>query len=84
MELEGIHPFLKQLSAMKDQGMNGVGVVANFIRRRVHPLQERVHYDFEYVGPKDPAQVTTDELIEDEVLERIQGVLDAVSIHLLP
>jgi hypothetical protein len=24
MELEGIHPFLKQLSAMKDQGLNGL------------------------------------------------------------
>ena len=34
-ELEGICPFLKQLSAMKDQGLNGVGVVASFIRRRV-------------------------------------------------
>jgi hypothetical protein len=55
MELEGIRPFLKQLSAMKDQGLNGVGVVANFIRHRVHPLQERAHYVFEYVGPKDPA-----------------------------
>jgi hypothetical protein len=33
MELKGIHPFLKQLSAMKDEGLNGVGVVAKFIRR---------------------------------------------------
>ena len=33
VELEGIHQFLKQLSIMKDQGLNGVGVVANFIRR---------------------------------------------------
>ena len=31
-ELEGIHPFLKQLLTMKDQGLNGVGVVASFIR----------------------------------------------------
>ena len=31
-ELEGICPFLKQLSTMKDQGLNGVGVVTSFIR----------------------------------------------------
>ena len=37
-ELEGIRPFLKQLSAMKDQGLNGVGVVTSFIRRQVQPL----------------------------------------------
>ena len=34
-ELEGICLFLKQLSAMKDQGLNGVGVVTSFIRHRV-------------------------------------------------
>ena len=50
-ELEGIQPFLKQLSFMRDQGLNGVRIVASFIRRRVQPLQERVHYGFEYVGP---------------------------------
>jgi len=31
-ELERICPFLKQLLAMKNQGLNGVGVVASFIR----------------------------------------------------
>ena len=32
MELEGIRPFLKQIQAMKDKGLSGVGVVASFIR----------------------------------------------------
>ena len=50
-ELEGIRLFLKQLSAMKDQGLNEVGVVASFIRRRVQSLQERVHYGFDYTRP---------------------------------
>ena len=31
-ELEGIHLFLKKLSTMKGQGLNGVGVVASFIK----------------------------------------------------
>ena len=35
---EGIRPFLKQIQAMKDQGLSVVGVVASFIRRRVQPL----------------------------------------------
>ena len=74
-ELEGIRPFLKQLTPMKDQGLNGVGVVTSFIRHRVQPLQERVHYGFEYIRPNDPTRVTTDELIENEVLERIQDIL---------
>ena len=77
-ELEGIRPFLKQIRAMKDQGLSGVGVVASFIRRRVQPLEERIHYGFEYTGPEDPARVTTNELMKDEVLERIQNVLGSV------
>ena len=35
MELEGIRPFLKQIRAMKYQGLNGVGRVANFIKHLV-------------------------------------------------
>ena len=80
MELKGIHPFLKQIRAMKDQGLSGVGVVASFIRHRIQPLQERIHYGFEYTGPKDPSLVTADELMEGEVLERIQNVLTSVQV----
>ena len=65
---------------MKDQGLNGVGVVTSFIRHRVQPLQERVHYGFEYTRPEVPTRVTNIELTEGEVLERIQGVLQAVSV----
>jgi len=81
-ELEGICPFLKQIRAMKDQGLSGVGVVASFIRRRIQPLQERIHYGFKYTGLEDPARVTIDELTEGEVLERIQNVL--VSVQVIP
>ena len=68
VEHEGIQPFLKQLSVMRDQGLNGIGIVTSFIRRWVQPLQERVHYGFEYTESQDPARVTTDELSEEEVL----------------
>ena len=78
IELEAICPFLKQIQAMKDQGLSGVRVVASFIRHRVQPLKERINYGFEYTSLEDPARVTTNELTEDEVLERIQNVLGSV------
>jgi len=65
---------------MKDQGLSGVRVVANFIRHQIQPLQERIHYGFEYTGPEDPTRVTTNELTEGEVLERIQNVLASVQV----
>ena len=39
-----------------------------------------MHYGFEYIVPQDPARVTTEELTEDEVLERIQDILQAVLV----
>ena len=80
MKLECICRFPKQIRAMKDQGLSGVKVDASFFRRRVQPLQERIHYEFEYTGPEDPAWVTTDELMEGEVLERIQNMLASVQV----
>ena len=80
MELEGICPFLKQIRAMKDQGLSGVGVVASFIRHRVQPLKERINYGFEYTRPEDPSRVTTNELTKDKVLERIQNVLASIQV----
>ena len=65
---------------MKDQGLSGVGVVASFIRCRIQPLQERIHYGFEYTGLEDLAWVTTDELMEGEVLERTQNILELVQV----
>jgi hypothetical protein len=65
---------------MKDQGLSGVGVVASFIRRQVQPLKDRVHYGFEYTGCQDPTRVTSNELSEGEVLERLQDILGVVSV----
>ena len=67
---------------MKDQGLSGIGVVASFIRRRVQPVQERIHYGFEYTALEDPTWVTTDERTEGELLVRIQNVL--VSVQVIP
>jgi hypothetical protein len=47
-DIEGIQSFLNQIRSMKDQGLSGVGVVTSFIRCRVQPLKDRVHYGFEY------------------------------------
>jgi hypothetical protein len=73
---------------MKDQGLSEVRVVASFIRHRVQPLKDRVHYGFEYTGCQDPTWVTSIdptwvtsiELPENEVLEWLQDVLGSVSV----
>ena len=39
-----------------------------------------MHYGFEYIGREDLARVMTNELLDGEVLERIQEVLASVSV----
>jgi hypothetical protein len=46
----------------------------------VQPLQERVHYGFEYIWTKDPTRMSRDKLSEEEILERLQKILKDVSV----
>jgi hypothetical protein len=77
-ETEKIKPFLKEIKALKIRGLSGMGIIASFIRRRVQPLRERVHYGFEYIGVEDPTWMSKDELSKEEILGRIQNILKDV------
>jgi hypothetical protein len=71
---------LKEIKALKIQGLSGVGIVDSFIKCRVQPLWERVHYIFEYIRLEDPTWMSKDELSKEEILERLQSILKDVSV----
>ena len=50
-------------------GLTGVGVAANWLRRRVIPLKQQVYPAWEYSGPSDPTRESPEE-IPDSTLER--------------
>jgi hypothetical protein len=80
-DLKKIKLFLDKIKILKQQGLTGFGIVASYLRRRVQPLKARKHYGFEYVGAEDPSRmVPTQELTEEEVLERIRKVFKGVSV----
>ena len=61
--------------------MTGNGIVASFLRRRVQPLMQRVHFGFEYTGSLDPSRLILDaELSEEIILERLGQILSGVSV----
>jgi len=61
--------------------LTGNGIVASFLRRRVQPLMQRVHFGFEYTGSLDPSRLILDaELSEEIVLERLGWILSGVSM----
>jgi hypothetical protein len=69
--MERIRLFLKEIKALKIQGPSGIEIITSYIRHRVQPLRERVHYGFEYIGLEDPIWMSKDELSKEEILERL-------------
>ena len=66
---------------MQQLSLTGNCIVASFLRRRVQPLMQRVHYGFEYTGPSDPSRLVADaELTEEMILERLERILGGVSV----
>ena len=61
--------------------MTGFGIISSFLRRRVQLLKERENFGFEYSGAEDPSRmVPALELIDEEVLERLQKMLKGASV----
>jgi hypothetical protein len=80
-ELQAIKPLLERIQTLKQQGLIGFGIIANYMCCQVQPLKEREHLDFEYSGAEDPSQmVPALELTEEEVLECLRKVLKGVTI----
>ena len=52
--MEQVNALVERLAACKkDEGVNGVRVVLNFLSRRVQPIKDQVHPASEYTGRED-------------------------------
>ena len=51
--------------------VNGVHLIATFIKRHVHPIQAREHPLYEYAGAADTTRVSAEELSAGEVEARV-------------
>ena len=64
--------MLARVTVLKQASLTGNCIVASFLRHRVQPLMQRVHYIFEYTGLSDPSRLVPDvELPEEVILERL-------------
>lgn len=79
-----IQPYLNRIQSLKNKGLNGLAVVASWVRHRIQPLQEREHYGFKYTGPNDPTRMSKEELSKEEVIARVQKMLKGVDDLPLP
>ena len=64
--------LLEILGGRKGVGITGVGVVLNFIHRRVQPIKDRVHPSSEYSDPDDPTRESAKPWSEEEIIRRVK------------
>ena len=80
-ELKELKPLLARISLLKQASLTGNGIVASFLRRRVQPLMQRVHFGFGYTSSSDPSRLILDaKLSEEVVLEWLGRILSGVSM----
>ena len=70
-DCEVIHPHISQIVMRCKGGLTGEGIAANWLGHRIQPLQERLKYGLEYMGPEDPGCVTKEGLSDAELLDRL-------------
>ena len=81
-EMAKIQPFIDRIYELKNEGVSGLAIAASFMRRKIQPLQERVHLGFEFTRLDDPTRLTKDEVFDEEVLKRLRLVLSGVGSSL--
>ncbi len=53
-----LRSFIDIIDDLRVQGLLGYEVVADFVGRRIQPLQARAHPAFDYSGPEDATRVS--------------------------
>lgn len=64
---------------LKEKGLTGVGIAFSFMKRRIQPLQERVHLGFEYEGINDPSRMAPEDISDETVLMRLSRMFTGVA-----
>jgi hypothetical protein len=57
-----VQALVNQVNELSDHDLTGVGVVANWLARRVVPLKKQLHPKLEYCGVHDTTQESSDNI----------------------
>ena len=80
-DMAQVNRLMEFLEIRKGEGVTGVAIVLNFVKRRVQPIKERVHPGDKYIGTADPTRESEEPSDEQEVIRRVKSFfLDDVII----
>ena len=71
--------LLGEIERLKvDHQICGASVIAHWSMHRIQPLQRRINLGFQYTGEADPSCYTRTKITEDELKDRVLGLLKNV------
>jgi hypothetical protein len=76
-EVEQILPLLSRIQTLKTGlgvALSGIQLMAFFIQRRVQPLQHRLTTLWTYAGLEDPARISEDLMLQEDVDKRVRNL----------
>ena len=64
---------------MRKRNLSGATIVANWMCRRIQPLQQRVRLGYQFIEKEDPTRYSKDKISRADALRRVNRVLEGVT-----
>ena len=74
LDMSQIPELLEIIASLKQNGISGEAVAFDWMNCRIHPLQARVTFGFEYQGKNDLSRCSEKEISNEEALRRTMTV----------
>jgi hypothetical protein len=71
-ELPHVAALTDKINALKERGLTGVYVAAQWLARRVIPLKKQVHPGWEYSGVQDPTHETNEKITSERLVKLLE------------
>uniref|UniRef100_A0A0E0E973 Uncharacterized protein n=1 Tax=Oryza meridionalis TaxID=40149 RepID=A0A0E0E973_9ORYZ len=75
-----LQSFIDIIDDLRERGLSGYEVAADFVGRRIQPLQARAHPAFDYSGPEDTTRVSPRGLDSNTVGRRVGQALPLTNV----
>jgi hypothetical protein len=67
--------LLAEICLLKDRGLTGEAMVADFVFKNIQPLKDRVYPAYLYIGINDSTRVTNRHIPNEDLLSRLDMIL---------
>ena len=73
-EMTQTDELMTRIASLRDSGLTDVHLAGVFLKRRIQPLQARVHNIWAYSGTGDATQVRNEELSSNELETNLRAI----------